>query len=76
MQTLRHSRLSVSAVRPKEWRFILSLVGDEAEDENDEGEGEVEETFAGTGKGVEGVKDLVNGKREQNGEEKDEGGDV
>lgn len=35
LQTLRQSRLSVSKVSKKEWDFILSLAGDEEEDEEE-----------------------------------------
>lgn len=32
MQLLKQGRLSVSAVKPKEWAFILSLAGDETDE--------------------------------------------
>ena len=33
MQTFRQSRLSVSKVTPKEWKFIMSLVDEEDDDD-------------------------------------------
>jgi len=59
MQLLKQTRLSVSAVKPKEWEFILSLAGEETvkEEDNDEVE-QAEDTPAKSGKKiVSGTKD-------------------
>lgn len=55
MQLLKQGRLSVSAVKAKEWDYILSLTeeethedGDEDEDEDADGVGQLEETLIET----------------------------
>lgn len=55
MQLLRQGRLSVSAVKPKEWEFILSLAGEEPSQYGRDA-GLVDATAS-----VEGVRESVNG---------------
>lgn len=57
MQLLRQGRLSVSAVKPKEWAFILSLVGKETDEDGEDGE-QVEDTLVENAEGgANGTKD-------------------
>lgn len=46
LQTLRQTRLSVSKVTPKEWKFIMSLAEDEDEAGADNGEDEDQGEFS------------------------------
>jgi EVE domain len=71
MQMLKQSRLSVSAVKPKEWKFIMSLAGeddeeagpgdeDEDEEEHGDGTGEADATLVETVEQVfKGVKKVA-----------------
>lgn len=76
MQLLRQGRLSISAVKPKEWAFVLSLAGAEPSRYEKDAE-QVEETPAA--EGVDGVMngedskvgDLIDGEAAEDG-----GGDV
>jgi hypothetical protein len=54
MQMLKQSRLSVSAVKPREWKFILGLAGEE-EDEDETVQ--VEKNLVESVEGVNGMKD-------------------
>jgi predicted RNA-binding protein with PUA-like domain len=73
MQLLRQGRLSVSAVKPKEWAFVLSLAGAEPSRYEKDAE-QVEETPAA--EGVDGVmngedskvRDLIDGEAAEDGE--------
>lgn len=81
MQLLKQGRLSVSAVKPKEWAFILGLAGEEPgryEDEGADSAGPVEETLVengvnGADHGEDGKgEDLVNKEAEEDGDEEGE----
>ncbi|KIX00500.1 uncharacterized protein Z518_10640 [Rhinocladiella mackenziei CBS 650.93] len=69
MQMLKQSRLSVSSVRPEEWRFILNLAGEPTslgrgagKDRQESGVDGGEYDTTGTGDGdVDGNSDAVNG---------------
>lgn len=73
MQLLKQGRLSVSVVKPKEWKFILGLTGEEPSQFEDEGDASpAEETLIENGvNGTNGGE----GKAEENGDADEEGGD-
>ena len=67
---LKQSRLSVSAVKPKEWAFILGLAGEEDEiegkqdDDEQAGEGEGADEEDASDEAAEGDVDGVDGEKE------------
>ncbi len=74
MQMLKQGRLSVSAVAPKEWEFILDLAGEDLEDNEP---GHVEDALAENVNGTNKLKagNPINGGAAEEEENDDEGDD-
>lgn len=68
LQMLKQARLSVSAVTPKEWEFILDLAGEDLDEDDSE---QVEDTLVENADGADKIKagNLVHGGAEEGDDE-------